>query len=150
MEFRIVKCSGYLKKVNDCKHIKTTRDSEGNIDGADYVWWDEEKKCYQEKQIEEFDGVSDFVKTYYKKTDKEFSGVIVGEKDIVASAALYADTNTDFRGYEYSYIGKQVVEVVKCAIVYYGNNRKRYVPLDCILETVKELKTHQKRGEVKE
>ena len=116
MEFRIVKCTAYLKKVNDGRRIDTTRDREGNIDGAEYVWWDEENKCYQQKEAE-FDGVSDFVKTYYKKTDKDFSGVIVGEKDIVASAILYADTNYDFRGYEYSYIGKQAKEVIKCVLL---------------------------------
>lgn len=121
--FKKVKCSTYLKKISDGRYIEVT---EGDI--AEYV--DTNDKNFNLEC--ECCGDLDFLKTYYKAMDKEFSGVVVGIKDILVSAYLVANTLSDWQGCEYLKISRVPKETVKCAIVYYGNNRKRYVPLESI------------------
>ena len=128
--FKCVECSAYLKKVNDGVHISLTygepnEDKSGTFHHAD----GSETKCQFEG-----DGVD---KTYYTRKDAKFRGLVVGIKGIVAKGLLFTDTGYHYNGEDYGYVGKQAVETVRCAIVYYSDNKKRYVPLDAIKEATK-------------
>lgn len=80
-------------------------------------------------------------KNYFKHVDKNFIGVIVGYKDIVIKGYLdsvYQEECDVGVGVipEAFYVSKRAKETVKCAVVYYANNMKHYVPLEDILEVI--------------
>lgn len=80
-------------------------------------------------------------KTYYQHKDMNFAGVIVGFIDLKVVGYLevmYEDAVDVGVGIipEKYYVAKLPKEVVRCAIVYYANNRKHYVPLEDIVETI--------------
>lgn len=80
-------------------------------------------------------------KTYYKHVPQNFSGVVVGYKDLVIVGyldVLYDDAIDTGIGTipEKYYIAKRPKYVVKCAIVYYADNKKHYVPLEDIVEII--------------
>lgn len=126
--FQKVKCKGYMKKVNDGRRIVRHPDS-GKIESCEYYYgWDDEKGDIT-KEVENYDGSLDFLKTYYEHRELEFTGVVVGMKMIVATGYLTVDTNTDYRGCEHIKLGKYPKDQVKCALVYYGCNKSRWVPL---------------------
>lgn len=127
--FRFVKCKSYMKKVNDGRRIVRYPES-GSIDSCEYYYgWDDKENKDIVKEVEDYDGALDFLKTYYERKDKEFVGIVVGMKMVRVTAYLYADTECDWRGHEYIRIGRQDKEVVKCALVYYGCNKSRLVPM---------------------
>ena len=73
-------------------------------------------------------------KTYYKHVTSNGKGVIVGFTDLVINGYLdviYEDECDVGVGVVPSafYVIKTPKEIVKCAIVYYSNNKKHYVPL---------------------
>lgn len=78
------------------------------------------------------EGDLDFLKTYYELTKKDFTGFAVGIKDICATGYLVVDTCFHYNGSEHLAIRKEPKDIYKCAIVYYGNNRKRFVPVENI------------------
>lgn len=128
--FQKVKCDGFIHKINDGRYI-----------GHDEEWncwyvkgYDSEKKDYICEDIpeENYDGSLNFLKTYYQEKKQRFSGVVVGFKDVVINGFLYVDTSSDYRGCEYTYIGKQPKDIERCAIVYYANNMKHLVPIRLI------------------
>ena len=123
--FKKVKCNAYLKKVYDGKFIDVSQDDFKAI----YTDYSNLDKLYTESTCE---GDLDFLKTYYEFKEKEFTGLVVGIKDVTATAYLVADTGYQYNGKEYIDVGKEAKDIYKCAIVYYGNNRKRYVPLENI------------------
>lgn len=82
-------------------------------------------------------GGGDFMKTYYEPSEKEFVGIIIGMKMIVVKAELFCDTNYGYDGSEKDYIGRDVKEQIKVAIVAYGCNKTRLVPMDSF-EIIKE------------
>lgn len=123
--FKCVKCKGFLKKVKDGRFIDSNTDEEGTLD-CTYVDtnnpdWDLE--C-------EYCGDLDFLKTYYEHCDTKFKGFIVGFKDVVATGYLVVDTEYHFDGREYTKISKQAKDIYKCAIVFFSDNKKRYVPIE--------------------
>lgn len=61
----------------------------------------------------------------------------VGMKMIVVKAELFCDTNYGYDGSEKDYIGRDVKEQMKVAIVAYGCNKTRLVPMDSF-EIIKE------------
>ena len=74
-------------------------------------------------------------KTYYEHVQLNFSGVIVGFKDLVIKGYLdviYEDAIDVGLGIipEKFYVAKRPKEIVKCGIVYYANNKKHLVPLE--------------------
>lgn len=76
-------------------------------------------------------------KTYYEHVQLNFSGVIVGFKDLVVKGYLdveYQDAVDVGVGTipEKFYVVKRPKEIVKCAIIYYANNMKHYVPIEDI------------------
>ena len=74
------------------------------------------------------------LKTYYAVVEKEFTGVLVGWREVVESAWLYADTDYRYDGSEFIHCGKQVKDRELCGIVYFRSGQKRYVPLRFIEE----------------
>lgn len=122
--FQKVNCKGYLKKVYDGRFIETFK-NEGETLDCTYV-----DTNNPDLDIEcQYCGDLDFLKTYYKHKERKFTGVVVGFKDIVIDGYLTVDTSCNWNGCEYTKLGKQVNKTSLCAIVYYANNRKRYVPL---------------------
>lgn len=132
--FEKVKCHGYLEKVWDGRYIQRYPEK-GEIDSCEYVFGVIDGKEVV-KPVENYDGSEEFLKTYYEEKKKDFDGFIVGTKKIVVTGWLIVDTYTDFRGCEHIKISKEPEKVVDCYIVYFANNRKRFVPMNrvCFLE----------------
>ena len=75
----------------------------------------------------EGDGV---IKTLYRKVNKKFAGVCVGEIILPITELLFTDTHDDsYRCYDF--VGKEIKQTCECYIIYYANNQKHYVPKDC-------------------
>ncbi len=128
--FRKVKCGGYMKPVKDGKFIRPYPET-GRIESVEYIHgWDEEKLQDIVTEPEFYDGSEQLVKTYYEFREHSFAGIVVGMKLLDVTRILTADTNVDYRGNDYIYISKQSKEQRKCALVYFGCNKSRYVPLD--------------------
>jgi len=123
--FKKAKCSSFLKKVRDGKFIRVYK---GEFDEASYCNSNDPDNEITSECCGEFD----FLKTYYKKKQRNFTGFIVGVKDIVVTGYLVADTEYHPYNGEHLRIFKYPKEITKCAIVYYGNNKKSYVPLESI------------------
>lgn len=123
--FKKVKCSSFLKKVYDGKFILATH---GDIDEATYC----DSNTPGIEITSECCGDHDFLKTYYEVKERTFTGFVVGIKDIVVTAWLVADINYDYVGSEHLHIFKDADKIIKCAVVYYQNNKKSYVPLESI------------------
>lgn len=122
------KCKGFYKKVHDGIYIQL--DSKNLT--ADLM----NSNIQGELAEEDIDCAE---KRYYEHKDSNFSGVIVGFVDLVVVGYLdviYQDECDVGVGIipEKYYISKRPKEVVKCAIVYYANNLKHFVPIDDIVE----------------
>lgn len=124
-----VRCHGYLKPTQDGRIIELLTDGDGRVIGAQYLGIGEDvpDSC-------DCEGALDFLKTYFALEEKEFSGVLVGKRDVVVSAWLYADTGCRYDGREFIYCGKQVKDREMCGIVYFRPGQKRFVPLSLIEE----------------
>lgn len=134
MIFDKVECKGFYKAFKDGKWLRLDKKTltadamDNNIVNADNDGTVEKDVEYVEK-------------TYFEHVDKSFTGVIVGYKDIVIKGYLdsvYQDECDVGVGVipEAFYVSKRAKETVKCAVVYYANNMKHYVPLDDILEVI--------------
>lgn len=124
--FKKVSCTGFLKKAHDGKFIYLDKDSLK----ADL--------CSSYDTTIEHD-IDSAEKTYYEYVNKKFKGVIVGFIDIVVKGYLdviYEDEVDVGVGVipEKFYVAKRPKETIKCAIVYYANNKKHIVPLEDIEE----------------
>ncbi len=123
-------CSAYYKKIYDGVHIRFY-DKDGQfcneVNKAEkacaYTSKGEEKELFFEG-----DGVG---KELYELANKEFTGVCVGEIQLPITEFLYTDTNYHYDGSEYNVVCKSVRNTCDCYIIFYANNRKRYVPKDC-------------------
>ncbi len=134
--FETVKCRAYMKKIRDGRSIIRLDPKETQNGLECYLYSDTKRKNESgtdiwTKEVEDCDGNLDFLKTYYQYTEKEFVGIVVGMKMVVVSAYLYVDT-TSYPYREETYVGRQVHEQRKCALVYYGCNKSRLVPMDCL------------------
>ena len=121
--FDKVKCKGFYKKAHDGKSLFLDKE---NLKAYEFL------SIEGEPEGEEIDYIE---KTYYEHVNGEFSGVLVGFVDLVVKGsleAIYQDPVDVGIGTipERFYVSKTPIEVVKCAIVYYANNKKHYVPLD--------------------
>ena len=131
--FQKVRCRAYLRKASDgrCITVISAKDSE---DGkAHYYYTDNREKKEEDAMREVPDedwGGSDFIKTYYRRTEKEFSGIIIGMKMVVTKAELYCDVFYGPNGSEYDYVNKYPKEKIKAVVVAYGCNRTRLVAMD--------------------
>lgn len=137
--FSKVHCKAYMKKISDNVHIQFY-----NADGTfchdktvtDYkakaiaYGFDEEKLGQIElADLSEFDGES-VEKTYRKRTECEFDGVVVGYTTISVKGRIGTDWNDSGYGQEYGFCFKMITDRPKVAVVYFKNNCKRYVLLE--------------------
>ncbi len=122
-EFKFVRCSSYLKPIKDGRHMEQYVDGNGETTRVCYM---ENGKCLGESKSE---GAYEFSKTYFERVEADFTGVMVGTKTVTVENWLYSDFDYDFRGCERIVLHKDKKTVIECGIVYYANNRKRYVPL---------------------
>ena len=125
--FEKVKCKGFYKKVHDGIWVHLDK-STGTAYAMNSNLVDIDNVGIMEADIDCVE------KTYYEHKKANFSGVIVGFKDLVVKGYLdanYTDEVDVGVGVipEKFYVAKRPKEVVKCAIVYYANNMKHYVPL---------------------
>lgn len=123
-------CKAYYKKARDGVHIICY-----DKDGASCLVSNKpiENACAYDRHGQEIeldfegDGVE---KVLRELTEEWFTGVCVGETILPITEYLYSDTNIHWNGSESKVICKSIQETCDCYIVYYANNRKRYVPKD--------------------
>lgn len=122
--FQKVSCKGYFKRIYDGRFIETFENEGKTLDCtyADTNNPDLNIEC-------QYCGDLDFLKTYYEHRERKFSGIVVGFKDLVIDGYLTVATCYDHLDREYTKLGKKYNKTALCAIVYYANSRKRYVPL---------------------
>lgn len=136
--FSMVKCCAYLKPVRDGVNIMFLSPEEiRNLFGSKEM----EKYPYGkaiahtaegEKDLSSFEGDS-VEKTYRVRMEKQFKGYVVGYTTVKVKGIIGTDSySNDYE--EGVYFFKNTTERVEAAIVFYGNNRKRYVLLDDIEE----------------
>lgn len=128
--FDKVRCKGFYAKFHDGRYILL--DEQNLMDDL---------MCSGNVIEEDVDDRIE--KTYFRHRKMNFKGVVVGFVDLVISAWLdvgYDDAVDVGIGVipEKYYVKKTPKETVKCAIVYYANNKKHYVPLDDIVKVLKE------------
>lgn len=124
-----VSCAGYLRKANDGVHISHKIDENNTL--RFYVWEDHEPRL--------LNGVGDGgIKIYHEIVPKSFKGVVIGfkNKEIASRLYLAEDDDNDIPD-DVPYdrrikVKKEILEITPCAVVAYGNNRKRIVPIECI------------------
>lgn len=127
--FRKVRCRSYMKRINDGRYIEVIPGSETESGRSSYFYIDNKAAKEREVPIEDWGG-GGFVKTYYELTEKEFIGIVIGLKMITVKAELFCDTAYGYEGSERDYVGKEPVEKAQVAVVAYGCNKTRLVPLD--------------------
>lgn len=123
------KCKGFYKKVYDGTYIELdTKNLTADL-----------MNSHSDEIVEK--DVECAEKVYYEHKISNFSGVIVGFKNIVTVG--YLDVNYDDAvdvgvGVipEKYYVSKRPKEVVRCAIVYYADNMKHYTPIEDIVEII--------------
>ena len=139
-------CTAYLRKVNDgafISHIEPHL-SEDHKDHFLLYYGDRSGKRYTASsfigndniEIDESscEGEYDIEKVYYERVEKQFSGFIIGRKDVVVEGYLGVDTDYAFDGTEFQRIFKTPKTVISCAVVAYAMNKKRFVPLEDLNE----------------
>lgn len=139
--FRKVRCNAYLKKIRDGRFIE--KDEDGNCTYVDTNKVEDGEHWSKAVQEEDYDGTKNFLKTYYEYTRKEFVGVIVGLKMVTLTGYLVVETEYHYNGGEYTVVRKEPEDVRKCALVYYGCNKSRLVPI-CDLEILEDEENEQK------
>lgn len=124
-------CKAYYKKAKDGIHIMCY-----DKDGQFCSDFNKIEKAYaydrhgeETELFFEGDGVEKKLRELIE--GNWFAGVCVGETVLPITEYLYTDVNYHYNGEEYYTIGKEIRETCECYIVYYANNRKRYVPKDC-------------------
>ena len=131
-----VKCKSYMKKINDGRYIQYYGANETESGEEEYEYVDMKTDTWEKIGEEDYETLN-FLKTYRQKVEKEFIGVVVGMKMVDVSAYLYLDYHKERR-----FVNKQIKEQVKCALVYYGCNRSRYVLFDD-LEVIEEKSNNE-------
>ena len=128
---KILLCKAYYKKVKDGVHI-VCYDKDGLVcTGYNSI---EAAFAYDRNGKEtELEFVGDGIeKVLHELVEGNwFTGVCVGETVLPITEYLYADVDYHWNGEQYYAIRKQIQETCECYIVYFANNRKRYVPKDC-------------------
>ena len=123
--FRTVECSRYMKRIKDGKYIWHSKEY------SDVYYYIDENAEDQERKVEPEEwGGSDFIKTYYEAVEKKFTGVVIGMRLITLKAELFCDSACRPDGTEDDFVAKRDVEQMKVAVVAYGCNKTRLVPLE--------------------
>jgi len=136
--FRKCECFSYLKSVHDGVCIERVDPKDAEDGEEHYVLCKSgsgPRLPYYPGSCDESpcEGSFDLEKTYYKKTEKNFVGVCVGFRDIVTEGYLGVDTITPSYGDEQRVVFKEPKTAVPCALVYFGSNMKRWVPIEDII-----------------
>lgn len=129
--FEKVKCKGFYAKVYDGTYVFLDKE---NLKATHMNSNATESDCVVEEEVDRVE------KTYYKHVSQNFSGVIVGFKDLTVKGYLdviYNDAFDTGIGImpEQFFVRKTAKDIVKCAVVYYANNKKHYVPVEDIERT---------------
>lgn len=126
-------------KVNCSKYVERTR---RGISVLNFSPFDELTDEYPERIVTYYDAekretvyipyseFTDAIIDKFKTIEKEFKGIYVGTTRL--STQLSA-TYEEWGGGGSIYFRSQTYE--KFAVVYYANNRKRLVPIDCLMES---------------
>lgn len=128
--FDMCKFNGFYKKVHDGRFIHLDKSTlTANLIDTNLA--DGESDGVVEKDCDRAE------KKYFEYVKANGKGVIVGFIDLVVVGYLdviYNDECDTGMGIipESFYVTKSAKEIVKCAIVYYSNNKKHYVPLSNI------------------
>ena len=122
------KCKGFYKPFKDGRWLVLNKETL-TADAYDNNLRNNGNKGIVEKDVEYIE------KTYFKHIEKEFVGVVVGYKDLVVTGyldAVYQEECDVGIGIipESFFVNKRPKDVVKCAIIYYANNKKHYVPVE--------------------
>ena len=141
-------CKGYLKKVNDGAFIQRIPPEQAEDKEEHFILHSNELDemvtakqapfgdCGVREVPDECEssccGEHELLKRYYERKERNFAGVIVGRKKVVVTGWLTVDTCYGYNYHEYHRIGKDPEEVIDCAVVYFSEGRKRYVPLEDI------------------
>lgn len=132
--FDFCKCKGFYKKVSDGIWV--------HLDKTTLTAYSMNTNLVSEDNDGTMEADIDRVeKTYYEYVKGNCRGVVVGFVDLVVKGYLdviYQDACDVGVGVipEKFYVCKTPKDVVKCAIVYYANNKKHFVPLeDCEVVT---------------
>ena len=125
-------CKGFYKKVHDGVCVALDKKNL-RADWINTKLWDQECEGVVEKDIETAE------KTYFEYVSQNFTGVVVGFVDLIVEGYLdvnYEDAIDTGLGTipERFYVSKRAKTVIPCAIVYYSNNKKHYVPVDDLEE----------------
>ena len=128
-------CTGYLAKERNRIHI--IAEDSYDVIGSVQV---RKKEYYVHVQNPNGDGYIDKPLEYEERVEKplfsvkeldnkSFSGIIVGRVTVPVKEDLFVLHDEDpFQ--EHDYIDKTYTEFIDCFIVFYGNNRKRFVPVE--------------------
>lgn len=135
-----VHCKSYLLKDSDGIYIEAwdgdTPVLTKTVDSAHIKAYARNRKG-RIRQLDDWcgDGIE---KTYRQKVECEFDGIYVGTVTLKFKGMIGTDWACEDYGYgqerEYGYFFKSTTEKVKCGIVYYQPNKKRYVPIEDISE----------------
>lgn len=136
--FQRCRCTAYLKKVWDGACIQRLKPSETDSGREEFeLEYGNHVVPDDAPRFSPCEGAYDVEKTYYERRELEFTGVCVGLKKIKTEGYLGVDYCEPEYGKPFHKVFKEPKTQVECAIVYFANNQKRYVPLDAI-EIMKE------------
>ena len=136
--FSRVKCWAYLREKKDGIYIEV-RDKDGKVIYPNRVT--EPLSAYAvrfDPRLEKLEIIADLSnwdgesvkKIYRERTEADFTGVVVGYIRIDRSGYIGTIWETPPYGGEYGHLFKEIDDRPEVAVVYYRNNKKRFVLLD--------------------
>ena len=121
-----VHCTKYVERI---KQGISVMDYSGIFEEEtprkEVVYFDTEKQELASIPYEDF---TDVTVDKFKTVEKEFDGIYVGKTYLATKLTATYETSP----YGEDYIRFESECVKSFAVVYYGNNRKRLVPIDCV------------------
>lgn len=128
--FDKVECTGYLTRRPPQWQL-VIRDAENFKGHWHKTTWKDGK--YHNEYIAVHSEDEFVTNTFYEEKIQRFDGVVIGFRDVVTEARLYAVTDDYPDGSQKAGCYKEATKREPCAIVAYGDNRKHIVPLRKIL-----------------
>lgn len=119
--FKYVNCSAALYEIHN--GVGFSRDEDGN-------WFCSTEENNHKKINWNKEPVKRLIKKYVSIKRINFSGFVVGIKSIRSSADIVIAKQNDNKFLDVK-IWRENEEFRQVAIVYYANNRKRLVPVEC-------------------
>ena len=128
--FKRCRCKAYLARVSDGRYIEHIEPdkAEDNKDHFLLITGQEDREYFESECC----GENDLEKMYYRRKEKDFTGIVVGFKDVVTEGYLGVDYVKPYYESPFYRVFKEPKTIVECAIVYFAKNRSRYVPVDDI------------------